>query len=282
MNSKHRTGYRVEPFPFIRRQQIDWLALMHRQHTIHALLEVDVTDARQSIRDYRSKTGEPLSFTAFVVWCVARAVDAEKRFQAYRKGRSQLVIFDDVDVALPVERTVEGKPLPIPFIIPAVNKKQPGEIHREIRMAQRDKAPPALAGVRWLPLWLLLPGVLRRFVWSTLLGNPHWREITGTVMVTAVGMFGRGPAWGIPLSAYTFCVTVGGMARKPGVVRDGPGRENERVEVREYLSLTLSMDHDIIDGAPAARFATHLRELIEGGAGLIERREGPVSTSRSD
>jgi len=35
--------------------------------------------------------------------------------------------------------------------------------------------------------------------------------------------------------------------------------------VRECLSLTLSMGHDLIDGAPAARFAAHIKELIEGG-----------------
>jgi len=38
----------------------------------------------------------------------------------------------------------------------------------------------------------------------------------------------------------------------------------ERIEVREYLSVTASFDHDIVDGAPAARFARRLRELVEG------------------
>jgi hypothetical protein len=74
----------------------------------------------------------------------------------------------------------------------------------------------------------------------------------------------RPEAWGIPLTVYTLCVTVGGIARKPGVVRDGASRREERIEVREYLSLTLGMDYDVIDGAPAARFATPLKELIQG------------------
>jgi hypothetical protein len=51
-----QAGYRVLPFSNVRRQQIDWLDLMQRQHTIHALLEVDVTDARPSIRRYRAAT----------------------------------------------------------------------------------------------------------------------------------------------------------------------------------------------------------------------------------
>lgn len=40
------------------------------------------------------------------------------------------------------------------------------------------------------------------------------------------------------------------------------------IAMREYLSLTISFDHDLIDGAPAARFTQRLKELIESGYGL--------------
>ena len=43
-----------------------------------------------------------------------------------------------------------------------------------------------------------------------------------------------------------------------------------RIEEREYVCLTLTLDHDVIDGAPAARFVRRLTELIESGAGLQE------------
>ncbi len=36
------------------------------------------------------------------------------------------------------------------------------------------------------------------------------------------------------------------------------------------LSLTIIFDHDVIDGAPAARFTRRLVELIESGYGLDE------------
>ena len=57
---------------------------------------------------------------------------------------------------------------------------------------------------------------------------------------------------------HTLGLTVGGMAEKPGVVEG-------RIEIREYLCVTVSVDHDIIDGAPAARFVQRLKELVEGG-----------------
>ena len=81
--------------------------------------------------------------------------------------------------------------------------------------------------------------------------------------VSAVGMFGKGGGWGIPINDHTLDLTLGGIAEKPGVV-DG------HIAIREYLSITLSFNHDLIDGAPAARFTQRLKDLIESGYGLIE------------
>ena len=36
-----------------------------------------------------------------------------------------------------------------------------------------------------------------------------------------------------------------------------------QIETHEYLCLTITLDHGIIDGAPAARFAQRLCDLIE-------------------
>jgi pyruvate/2-oxoglutarate dehydrogenase complex dihydrolipoamide acyltransferase (E2) component len=85
-------------------------------------------------------------------------------------------------------------------------------------------------------------------------------------------MFGEGGGWGIPLVSHTLSVTLGGIAEKPGVVEG-------RIEIREYLSLTVSFDHDIIDGAPAARFAERFKDLIESGYGLIEPDTGADVTA---
>jgi len=74
-------------------------------------------------------------------------------------------------------------------------------------------------------------------------------------------MFGKGTGWGIPLASHSLVITVGGIGEKPGVV-DG------HIAIRDYLSLTISFNHDLIDGAPAARFATRLKDLIESGYGL--------------
>jgi pyruvate/2-oxoglutarate dehydrogenase complex dihydrolipoamide acyltransferase (E2) component len=249
-NQRDSDACSVIPFSNLRQQQIDWLSLMHRQHTIHALLEVDVTEARRTLKAHSRESRDPVSLTAFVIWCVASAIDADKRMHAYRSGRGRLVLFDEVDVTVLIEKKLNGSSVPVPYIVRAANHKQPAGISREIRDAKAATAPQHGAA-RWLPLWLAVPGALRRLFWRTLLSNPHRRKrMMGTVAVSAVGMFGRGPAWGIPLTPYTLCITLGGISNRQG---------------QESLSITLSADHDVIDGAPAARFAERLRVLVEAG-----------------
>ncbi len=74
-------------------------------------------------------------------------------------------------------------------------------------------------------------------------------------------MFGTGAGWGIPLPGHTLSVTIGGIESKP-ILQDG------EMQNRQHLCLTVSFDHDIIDGGPAARFIQRFVELLQAGAGL--------------
>lgn len=260
--SQDQSGYSVLPFPPIRRLMVDGGHRGRQKHTIHGLFEVDVTLPRQVIREHKARTGETLSFTAFLIACLGQAVEKNKSMQAYRDWRGQLIIFDDVYVNTLFEVEEQGRKIIRPHILRAVNRKSFRELHEEIRAFQAGHLTSSEAGViRW---FVYLPSFIRRLSLSLLFLNPHWiKDMYGTVMMTSIGMFGSGGGWGIPVTNHTLQVTVGGIAEKPGVVQG-------RIEVREILSLTLSLDHDIVDGAPAARFTQELKELIEGGYGLCD------------
>jgi pyruvate/2-oxoglutarate dehydrogenase complex dihydrolipoamide acyltransferase (E2) component len=256
-----RPSYTIVPLRSSRLPQTDYMDIARQKHMIHVLTEMDVTQARGLLRAHKERTGEALSFTAYLVACVAKAVDADKMAHAYRQGRRKLVIFEDVDVNTIIERPVGDRTIPVPYVIRAANRKSFREIHEEIRAAQGEQVE--VTGRLNLMKWYwLLPPVLGRAFWRLLLNNPFLMKRTpGTVSVSAVGMFGQGAGWGIPITAYTLQVIVGGIAEKPGVV-------NGKIEPRQYLSLTLCFDHDIIDGAPAARFTGRLKELIERASSL--------------
>jgi pyruvate/2-oxoglutarate dehydrogenase complex dihydrolipoamide acyltransferase (E2) component len=259
---------------------LDWLELEHRRHMMHGLIEVDVTEARRAIRAYRARSGAPLSLTAFLVNCLARAVAAEPAMQAQRLGRRRLVLFAGVDVGIMVEREIGGARVPVGVVIRSADAKDLDEIQREIQAAQEGEAGAVALGslprrlrpllARGLAAWLALPAPLRRLIWAWALRDPYRRKrLMGTVGLTAVGVFGHGGGWGIAPMNHPLTLVVGGLARKPGLV-DG------RIEAREYLCLTLTLDHDVIDGAPAARFARRLTQAIESGAGLQEHTREPA------
>ena len=111
---------------------VNALELSWPAHTMYGLLEVDVTVARKLIAEHKAHTGETLSFAGFLTFCLARAVDDDKTIQAYRKGSRQLVLFDDVNVGLMVERKVGEKRALMGHVIRAANRKTYREIHDEI------------------------------------------------------------------------------------------------------------------------------------------------------
>ena len=253
-------GDTTEPFPIQRRGTVDAMRMAGRRSDVHGLVEFDVTEARARLRDRREKTGTGLSFTGFLVFCLARAIEDHPHVNAYRDWRGRIVRFDDVDVMVIVETEIDGNRIGVPHVVRAANRRSLESIHDEIRAAQRGSDGGLQSGAA--DLALRLPGSLRRLFFRLPQWFPRrWKRVAGTVAVTSVGMFGTGGGWGITPTNYTLQLTVGGIARKPGVV-------DEEIEPREYLSVTVTVDHDVVDGAPAARFVHRLKELVEEPAGL--------------
>lgn len=252
---------RVEPFPLRRRAVVDAVSMGHRRNTIHGLVEFDVTDARRRIRAHEAATSERLSFTAFVVHCFASALDEHPEVQAYRDWRGRLVVFETVDVAVLVESEVGGTRTGVPFVVRDAGHESVEAITAAIRARQRE--PDATQQAWWLPLTLRLPAVVRRQVYRLPRLSPRrWRAVAGTACVTSLGMFGSGGGWGVPITNYPVQLTVGGIAERPAFDETGT------VEPHEFLAVTVSVDHDTVDGAPAARFVERFRSLVESSHGL--------------
>lgn len=259
METKH-ANQTVLPYPRERQLMVDGGRMGLQKHTIHGLVEFDITRARESIRQYRMQKGEALSFSTFFLSCLGKAIDQDRQMHAYRSWRNQLIVFDEVDVNMLFEVEVDGKKGIRPHIMRAVNRKSVQELQEEIRDFQSGHQSSQES--RFITWFVRLPAFARRFFLWVLFKNPQLiKEYYGTVLLSSVGMFGSGSGWGIPVPNHSLQITLGGMCQKPGVF-------NHRVEPREFLSVTISIDHDVIDGAPAARFIQRLKKLVESGVAL--------------
>lgn len=255
-------AHTVLPFPVERQVIIEGGRIASHRHTVCGLIEMDVTEPRRLIQVVKARTGEGVSLTAFVIACLAQAIDRDKPMHAYRDRRKRLIVFDEVDVNVIIEIEHEGRKVTLPHFVRGANRRTVYDINKEIRTV---KVNPRMAS-GYKSMWFLrLPRFVRDIFYGVVYKNPFWlKQSFGTVGVTAIGMFGKGGGWAIPFGVHTLDVALGGIAVKPGVV-DG------RIEIREYMDVTLCFDHDVIDGAPAARFTEQFRELVESGYGVCDQ-----------
>lgn len=244
-------------------RHVELLNNLAPKHRIYGLVEIDVTKARSFISEYEAKTGEKLSFTAWVIRCVGQAVSEHREVQALKKGKKKLVVFDDVDVAIVIEKQRGSEKFATTYCVRKANEKSFRQIHDEIRLAQKSETDETKRASASLGLSLRIRGLLGKPFWRKLKSDPFLRkQMMGTVAVTAVGMFGKGGGgYAIPIGLHSLVVAVGGISKRP---RD----YSNPTEIGEFLSTTVMFDEEISLGAPATRFLARFAELMQIGFGL--------------
>ena len=261
------TSSRTVTFPRSRSATVDVGRYGRNTHHMFGLLEVDVTAARRAARQLR-RSGQGVSFTAWMIKAIADSVARHREVHAVAAGRRRVVIFDGIDIALPVEREVEQGRAPLPVVVRDADSRSVFDIHRDIEAARtqevNDEGAYVLGshGVSRLALrvYYMLPQPLRLLGWRALFGSPgRAKKHMGTVMVTTVGGAGRTTGWILPTrSLHNLELAMGSITKKPRVVAGA-------VVAREVMHLTVAFNHDVIDGMPARRFMDDLVSHIEAG-----------------
>ena len=224
----------------------------HRAAT-HHMVTADITRTRSLI------TASPagLSFTAFTVACVARAVAEHPEVHAYRDWRGRCVTHRHVDVTVPIETRTPNGSLVTECVVRDADIRDVEGISAELRAAEGGRQRSGLEGItERFPFLMRVPGVARAL--CTVLDRSVWaRRRTGTVAVTTVGRPGTGSGFGIiPPSLMPLRVVVGGTTRRPHT-------SGHLIDWHEMLDLTITFDRHLVTDASAARFVERLRSMID-------------------
>ncbi len=252
-------GYRKIPLTFGRRMVAASASVTKEKNTIHCITETDITIPRLIIRDYYENTGLKLSFTAYIITCLAKTISNYPQFNSFTKGR-KLILLDDITISVLIEREINGEKVPEPIGIQNAQKKTFLQIHKEIKEAkiQQVNKLGSLSGQQWISF---IPDFLIRTLIRVADKNIQMAKKYGKIAITAVGMYSKEPIWILPHGSPTILVTIGSINNK--VVKI-----DNQFASREHLCLTVSFDHDIVDGAPAARFMNDLINEIKSGKAL--------------
>jgi pyruvate/2-oxoglutarate dehydrogenase complex dihydrolipoamide acyltransferase (E2) component len=247
-------GVEVLPFPSSRRAVTAAVRAGRRIVPMHGLLDVDVTEGRRLLDRHQP----PLSMTAFVIAAVGRAVAAHPEVHAYRDWRGRLVRHRHVDVQTLVEVPTEQGLFGLVHVVRDADVRRVPDISAEVRGVKADMASTATGRAlrRLAPVAGRIPGFFPA-MYAVMGRSVRAHELAGTVQVTAIGMFAGGGGFAIaPPTLASTSVVVGGLSRRPRVVDD-------EITVRDVLDLTVTIDHNVVDGAPATRFGADLRRRME-------------------
>lgn len=260
------TKYDTLTFPLSRVATFDVGRIGKEKHHMAGFMEIDVTLAKERIAALKS-AGADVGFNAWILRVIALTIAQNRYIHAINYGRRKQIAFRDVDITVPIEKIVDGTRVPIVTVVRNANKKSVTQIRKEIHACKHNRKKPegeekiAQAVQR---LFLRLPQRVRLLAWRLLNRNPfEIKKTFGTVVVTNVGTVKGLNGWFLPKSIHNLCLVVGTINKKPWV-------HNGEICIREILHLTMLVDHDVVDGAPAARFGANLIKNLENGLGLLE------------
>lgn len=258
-----KDAYIKKTFPLSRIATFDTFSVGLKKHHVAALLEFDVTESRKKLHELR-RQGVSISFTAWLIKVIGSVLQQHPEAAAYRRGKRKLMIFNDINISILVEKVIDGEKVPIPLVIEKANEKGAQEIDAEIESAKNQdltNGDIVINRRREMSevLYYRLPGFVRRFIWKVMLASPGfaYRKM-GNAAVTSVGMIGKVNGWFIHRSVHPVSFGIGSVIKKPVVI-------SNEVRIREILNITVLVDHDLVDGAPMVRLLKDLTKQIETG-----------------
>lgn len=259
-------NYKELIFPKTRIASFDVCDIGKQKHHVTALLEINVSEAREKVRKH-SREIHKISFTAWLIKAISLTIKDYEQVAGYLKGKRRMVTFNDINVSILVEKELNGQKVPIPLVIEKANERSVEHITKQIADAREKKFTEddivlQRKSKRLEMIYYWLPGFIRRAFWRYLIKHPQLAfSKMGNVSFTSIGMVGRVNGWFIPMGVHPICFGISALIKKPVVV-------NDKIEIQEVLNLTVLLDHDVVDGAPMARFINKLSENIEKGVGL--------------
>lgn len=192
-------------------------------------ITVDMSEAIH-LREQLKACDVKVSYNDIVIRCVAKAL-SEHPIMNSTMGDTSILLKKDINVGIAVA-TENG--LLVPVIKHTDQKSLP-----EISSAGKDLAARTKSGT-------LLPDEMSE----------------GTFTVTNLGMFGIESFTAIINKPEAGILAVGKMEKRPAV-------KDDQIVIRPLMQLSLTYDHRIVDGAPAAVFLSRIKQLLENPALLL-------------
>ncbi len=255
---KNKENYRVEKLDFLRRVVRASASITRQKNVIHFFTEVDVSVPLKILKKYEENNNKKLSFTGYLAKCFSNTVLKYPMFNSFISGNRKIIL-NELNISILFERKIGNEYVPEPMVLKNVDTKTIIEVTDEIRLAQfKIKEKENFGNLSGSRLFAFVPGFLLKTFVKLADRNIKMGIRYGKLAITSVGMYSKNTIWLIPHGSATVLLSVGSMSEKSTEI-------DENSKLQKGLCLTASFDHDLIDGAPAARFIDELIDEIKSG-----------------
>jgi pyruvate dehydrogenase E2 component (dihydrolipoamide acetyltransferase) len=184
---------------------------------------------RQDLNAELKSEGQPkVSHTAIIVKAATKALREHPLVNSMMED-GKIKIFEDTNIGVAVE-TGEGEAMGL--LVPVVHRASEKSI-------------------------LEINNELSHLIERARDGKIDREDLSGgTFTITNLGMYGVETFTPIINPPETAILGVGAIVDKPVIIK-------RKVEARPLINLTLSFDHRVLNGAPAARFLQRLKQILE-------------------
>ncbi len=218
----------------MRRMIADHMVMSKRTSPhVTSFLEVDVTPIvewrKEHKDDYQAKYGQKITYTPIFINAVANAIKDFPGINASVDGHS-IILKRTINIGM-ATATSSGN-----LIVPVLKHVDHMDIHGVVG-AVNDMAQRARDGQ-------LKPDEVQG----------------GTFTLTNVGTFGNTMGTPIINQPQVAIMSTGAIRKKPAVVETADG---DKIEARQFMFLSLSYDHRIVDGALGGQFLRRVGDYLE-------------------
>ena len=255
----------IVPFPRSRLARFPVGELGSDHHKDVVLLEVDITRARQRLRN--ESGSERIQLQSWLATQVAVSIRNHPEVHASQQRNSGAT--DAVHVRIAIERTFADRRLPIQLLLAHADSRDASDLVEQIEAAM-DQAPTCEeivfggTGARGAlrTVFRRLPSRAQQACALRVLesGRPlrAAQPLPGrTVSLFSVGSGARVRGWFIPRAADPVAIGVGAVSQKAAVI-------NGRIEPREIVHLSVLLDSKSGQSDAASRWLSSLIKGMEG------------------
>jgi hypothetical protein len=229
---------------------------------LHFLAELDASGMDRFRQNAKHSDAQVPTYTAFVIKAVALALREHPHLNCMIQERplsTKLVSLPDVTATVAVERMAGGVDMVFAPMIKNPDDRDLSDLTKELRWfaaAAVNDVPEFKQFVSLVKLARWLPTLVGRIFRLPSLSAKLWRKYRGgSFAVTSPAKYGGCdqvlPPWPWPLT-FSF-----------GAVKERPFVVNGKLDVRKTMRLTITVDRRLANGAPLARFAERVKELLE-------------------